>query len=283
MPKNVISVQFPTGDNGYVTDIGENISMNTRFVAPPDLSDATINSIVTAMGGIRSTENSVCSDSSSGTPRKIEYIRANGNSMTLAIGDRTSLLATAATIRNLINGASDDNNQIVCIKLVGEEFRNLNDELSLTFNAAEFATSHVNATASKQNFVSGVISYNADAGSSFGAGVTQSIRSITEKTGNEFAAQLGATPATCIGDLLTIPNCGNGRRNPRKHRRFVLDFLISATESEKIELPVRSASAAEIKTCGTAAAALPGAFCIGYMGESYSRLHKLLNEAVVTQ
>ena len=276
MPKNVVSFQFPTGTNGYVTDLNQNITMNSRFVAPPDIDGIAAAAIVTAAGGIITNETSVCSDSASGTPRKLQFIRANGNSISVAIADRTTLTTAATSIRNVINGASAADNQVVCIKLYGEDFPNLNDELGVNFDGTTFATSHVNASGSKQNFASGVIAYEADAASTFGTSVIHPIRSITEKDANELSAQLGTAGTTCVGGFLNVANCGNGRRNPRKHRRFKLTLAISATESETIEVPAKGAGTLDLLACGNAVAALPGVYCVGYMGESYSRFHKLL-------
>ena len=118
----------------------------------------------------------------------------------------------------------------------------------------------------------------------FGNTSVQSVRSITEKQANEPAAQLGDAWAGCTGGLLDLLNCGNGRRNPRKHRRYVLTFATKfdvaanaeSSQSEIIQLPVAKSLTADIKACGTAAAALTGLYCIGYQGESYDRVHKLL-------
>lgn len=286
MPKNIISFQFSLETNPYVSDAGLNYSINSRFVAPPDVTDATAASIVQAVGGTITTEPIVCSDSSSIKPRKLEFIRASGNSMSIAVSERENILSTAASIRVLLNGSAPDGNEVVCIKLNGEEIGNLNDELGVNFDGTTVAPSHkAPATALKQNYVSGVISYSADAAATFGAANVHPIRSITESADNVFAAQLGGTPETCIGELLTIASCGNGRRNPRRHRRYKLDFLTQLNvedgdetpETESIELPVASATAGEILACGRAAAALNGVYCIGYEGESFSRLHRLLD------
>jgi hypothetical protein len=176
-------------------------------------------------------------------------------------------------------------NPVVCIKLYGEEFLNLNDELGVNFTGTAFAPSHkAPATATKQNFASGVIAYETDAANPIGTSVIHSIRSITEKATNDFAAQLGTAAAGCIGDFLTLQNCGNGRRNPRKHRRFILDFATKAdpadgaeeSQSERIEVPVAGGGALDILACGNSLATLTGLYCIGFVGESYSRFHKLL-------
>ena len=280
MPKTVVSLQFALGTNSYVSDAGIDYSVNARFVAPPDIDDIAIAAIASAVGGIRTTEPAICSDSAAVKPRKLIFIRASGNTVSVPFDGRASVITIATNVRNILNASGGANNEVVCIKLQGEEFTNLNDEMGLTYNGTTFATSHkAPTTALKQNYVSGVFSYNADAVNPSGSSVIQGIRSITENSGNVFAAQLGTTPATCIGDLLTIQNCGNGKRNPRKHRRYKLSFAVgnaTTPATETIELPIASNLTADILTCGQDAAALTGAYCIGYQGESYSRLHRLL-------
>lgn len=280
MPKTVVSLQFALGTNAYISDAGLQYSVNARFVAPPDIDNADITAIATAVDAVRTTEPAICSDSAAVKPRKLIFIRASGNSVSIPFRDRADVIAIATSIRGILDGSAPANNKVVCIKLEGEEFLNLNDELGLSYDGTGFATSHkAPANALKQNYVSGVMSYGADAIGTFGDPTPHPIRSITENSNNSFAAQLGSTPGDCIGDLLNVQNCGNGKRNPRKHRRYKLSFAVgnaTTPATETIELPVTSATSSEILSCGQAAAGLDGVYCIGYMGESYSRLHRLL-------
>ena len=285
MPKNIISYQFAAGVNPYISDINQNLSLNGRFVAPPDLDPIGIAAILAVVGAVQTTEPAICSDSSLGTPRKLEFIRASGNTMSIGVADKTNLIAAATTIKGVLDGLNGSVNPVVCIKLYGEEFNNLNDEFGLNYDGTVFAPSHkAPATATKQNYASGVIAYEADAAAVFGTSVTHSIRSITEKATNEFSDQLGAAAAGCIGSFLNILNCGNGRRNPRKHRRFTLDFSTKAdpadtaevAQSERIEVPVAGGGVLDILACGNSLVTLPGLYCIGFKGESHSRFHKFL-------
>ncbi len=277
MPKTVVSYRYVAGTNGYQTDFNQELSVTGRFVLPPDLTEANRDAILTAMGATLNIEQAPCSDTGLGDLRKLEFIREGGNSMSVAVNDRTNLISTATSIKGILDAANSGNNKVVCIKLYGEYFANLNDEFGVSFDGTTFATSHkAPATALKQNYASGVVAYKTDAAQTFGNSVIQPIKSITEAADNTYAAQLGTTPTSCIGDFLNIKNCGNGRRNPRKHRRFLLDFAISATESESIELPATGHLATEIEACGNEAASLQGLYCLGYRGESYSRFHKLL-------
>lgn len=285
MPKKVVSFQFVAGNNPYISDLNQNLSISTRFVAPPDIDQTGINSIVSAVGGVFSTEAAICSDSDLGKPRKLKFIRQSGNSLSVAVADKTSLISVANAVKGILDPLNGGINPVVCIQLIGEEFLNLNDELGVNYDGTGFAVSHkAPATALKQNYASGIIAYEADAASVFGTSVTHSIRSITEKASNEFAAQLGTAAPSCIGDFLTVQSCGNGRRNPRDHRRYILDFATKAdpaddtetSQSERIEVPVAGAGALDTLACGNALAALTGLYCIGFKGESHSRFHKFL-------
>ena len=60
MPKNVVSFKFVSGTNGYITDLNQDLSINARFVAPPDLDGIAIGAMVTAVGGVITTETVPC-------------------------------------------------------------------------------------------------------------------------------------------------------------------------------------------------------------------------------
>ena len=285
MPKTVISYQIAASGNaaaptGYISDIGTELSYRGTFNLPPDLDLAQAAVIVNAVGGTISDEPVPCSDgNASGRFRKLVFIRASGNTMSIVVPKRTDIITVATNIRTVLNAGAAGNN-VVCVKLLGEIFNNLNDELAVNYTGTIAKSHRAVAGSLKQNFISGVINYSND----FGNTSVQSVRSITEKEANEPAAQLGGAWAGCTDGLLNLLNCGNGRRNPRKHRRYVLTFATKfdvaanaeESQSEIIQLPVAKSLAADIKACGTSAAALVGLYCIGYQGESYDRVHKLL-------
>lgn len=292
MPKNTISVRFLSDLTAYTTDIGIDISTSAVFNAPPDLTDANIDTIVTAIGGTLTGELPPCREFV-GSIRKLQFIRRSGNTMSVPVGSRANLINAATTIRNLLNAANSGNNKVVCIKLIGEEFPNLNDELGLSYTNGTFAKTHrAPDTATKQYVYSGKIEYSSDATNPLGGVRFQAVKAISDNE-NAAATQLGTTWAGCVGDFQSITPCPTGnRRNPLKHRRYELSFLSKSQEvadpdnppdgieaefaSEQIEVPVKASSASDIKTCGENLAGLTGVYCIGYRGESYSRFHRLL-------
>lgn len=288
MPKQVISYQIAaSGDaanpTGYITDIGSELSYRGTFNLPPDVDLASAATIVNAVSGTISDEQVPCSDgNASGRFRKLVFIRASGNTMSIVVPNRADIITVATNIRTALNDGNPDN-KVICVKLLGEIFRNLNDELGVNYTGTVAKSHRAVAGSFKQNYLSGVINYTSD----FGNTAVQSVRSITEKAVEEPAAQLGGVWDTCTGGLLDLLNCGNGRRNPRKHRRFNLTFATKfdvaadaeSAQSEVIELPCANGTSADILACGQATAALPGLYCIGYQGESYDRVHKLMPAA----
>ena len=120
--------------------------------------------------------------------------------MSVAFSDQANALTVADTIRGLLNTGS---NNVVCIKLEGEEFRNLNDRMQLNY-ANTIATSHkAPISAGKQNYLTGTINYSSDV---TGAGL-RGIRSITEKSTNDPAAQIESAFAGCVGTVQNIVGC----------------------------------------------------------------------------
>ena len=284
MPKTVEPVRFvPDDGTGYLMDIGTEIPANGRFILPPDVAEAQIATILASIGAqpLSAIGDPVpCSDAQNAKLRKLEFIRTNGGSMSVPVSSRADLLGAATVITGVLNSSGSD---VVCIKLHGEEFLDLADELGLNYTNT-FATSHVPLTADKQYYYAGNISYETDANSGVGSTVFQPIKSISDLL-NAPSTQLTPAWAGCVGAFSNALACrGKGRRNPRKHRRYILTFATKDTpasttevaKTETAELPVADSAAAGILACGQAAAALAGAYCIGYRGESYSRFHKLL-------
>lgn len=283
MPRRVVRVRFvPDSGSGYVMDIGNEIAANSRFVLPPDIPDTEISTILNNIGAQPLSEVGdpiPCTDSNNASLRRLLFIRTNGGSMSVPVSSRANLLNAATVIRGVLNSGSE----VVCIKLIGENFPDLADELGLNYDG-DFATSHVPTNGDKQYYHFGNIEYETDAGTDTGSIVFQPIKAISDNK-NAPSTQLQAVWTGCVGNFVnSLPCRGKGRKNPRKHRRYILTFATKAdpndtaegAATETAELPVRSDSAADILSCGQAAVALNGAYCIGYVGESYSRYHKLL-------
>jgi hypothetical protein len=281
MPKTIIPVQFAEGDGGenYEMDIGNLVAARGRFVLPPDISvaqAATILDLVGAKNLSGVVKNGFCSDSSNSKLRKLLFIRSDGSSISIPVAKRSILDSAATGIRQILNTGDA---KVTCIKLVGEYWRNLNNELAVNYTAGQVATSHVsNGTSTKQNYYTGRIQYQSDAVVNSGDLVLLPIKSITDIK-DAPATQISSVWGGCVGTLSQAKSCTSSR--DRDHRRFLLNFATKIennviTESESIELPHKNSDASSIKTCGQAAAQLTGLLCIGYRGESYGKYHKVL-------
>jgi hypothetical protein len=280
MPKTVVSVKFnPSNGTGYLRDINDEIFTSGRFILPPDIPSTNIAAIVTAVGGELSDVNAPCPDNLGGELRRLVFIRASGNSMSVPVSSRADLISAATTIRGIL---ATTGNAVVCIKLMGEYFPILNDELGVNYQGTFAQTHKPPGTAPKQYYYSGAISYEADGTNPSGGTVFVPVKSISN---NETlpATKFGTVWATCVGNFVNILSCGGAGR-VREHRRFLLTTqtkldpaqALEAPQSEVNELPCKDYAGADILACGQAAAALAGVYCIGYRGESYARFHKLL-------
>lgn len=282
MPRKIITAQFAEGDGGekYEMDIGNEISASARFVLFPDMEDADASAILGAIGAKALTgvvKSGFCSDSSNGKLRRLVFVRSDGSSMSVPVAKRSYLDSAAAAIKNIINNESEV--QLSCIKLVGEYWRNLNNELSVNYTAGQVATSHVsNGTSTKQHYYTGRMQYQSDAAVNSGDVVLLPVRSITDVKDSP-ASQISSVWGGCVGTLSQAKSCTSSR--DRDHRRFLLNFATKiesnvVVETETIELPHKNSDASGIKTCGQAAAQLQGLLCIGYRGESYGKFHKVI-------
>ncbi|MEO0934206.1 MAG: hypothetical protein AAFY21_10775 [Cyanobacteria bacterium J06641_2] len=284
MPRNVQTISFRTGTaTAYIADFAASLTVSRKVNVPPDISDTEMANIATIVGGEILPDDIACpDDNNGGDPRYLNFIRASGNSVSVPFRLRDDLITVATNIKAILD--SKVGNEVICINLVGEEYRNLNDIFSLNYDGTTFAKSHkADATAGKQFYYSGTIAYNADAATTVGAGTTARIRSITDVE-NDSATQLGTAFDSCAGTFLSGIRCPAGRRNPRAHRRYHLYLATKidpaeATEDpqpEQIQVPVAAFSSTDIQNCGDALAALDGVYCIGYKGEDYRDVHKLI-------
>ena len=270
-------------DNRYVADRGVLLATTGRFAIPPDITPAQAEQIAIAAGANVNVDfDSVCPEASF-KMRKLVFIRQSGNSLSVPIGNRDDLITARNAIRGILN--SQANNQVVCIRLVGEEFDAMNDELGVAWDGEAVATSSRPDNGSKQFVYSGSIRYRTDTTPGGSVVITTSVKVDTENEGN---------PPACLGDVweecagLLVParlNCGGANR---EHRRYLIDFAVREGENQenvegdntpisaqRKELPVSAWSESEILECGQNAAALTGVFCISYRGESFSRFHTI--------
>jgi hypothetical protein len=283
MPKRVATFTYIKGVNGYITDTAEPISISRRVHFPPDVTDTQLNEIAIASGATLIAPPVVCEENpGASNPRYLNFIRESGNSVSIPLGNRTALLTLAGQVKGILD--QDAGNKVVCIELYGEYFRNLNDQFGINYTGTVFAKSHASPIgAPKQYYYTGTINYDADAATTVGAGKTVRIRSISDVEDGP-ATQIAAEFDQCTGGFLNVTSCPKGRRKERQHRRYLLSFFtksdpdvtVELPKLETIEMPVKDFTGTSISGCGENLASLPGLFCLGYRGESFKRVHTLL-------
>ncbi|MGL5876392.1 MAG: hypothetical protein ACRC2V_01180, partial [Xenococcaceae cyanobacterium] len=162
MPKTVITAQFG-GDDSYEMDIGNLIGGNSRFILPPEIDFAQAATILDVIGAkpLSSITDGVCSEGTNGEFRKLVFVRDDGSSMSVPIAKRSDIFSAGNVIKGILQASG---RTVTCIKLVGEKWRILNEELGLSYTAGEVATSHKpNGGATKQYYYTGSVQYQTDA------------------------------------------------------------------------------------------------------------------------
>ncbi len=294
MPKITVPVRFPEGATSkYLTDWGDSIITSATFNLPPDIDATGRDAIVAAIGGTEDADLPPC-PSINGSLRKLKFTRAKGNTMSVPVRSRADLLTAATTIRGVLDAGGSADNKVVCIDLIGEDFPNINDEMSLSYSSNTFAKTHrAPATAPRQWNYYGNIQYQADSTNPAGVVIFQPVKTMTDVQ-DSAPTQLDTEWLGCAGEFEIAVPCPRsaGRLNPLKHRRFVMTFLTKSAavndsgnppagieagyKPERTEVPVQHYDAGLIKTCGEGLASLTGAYCIGYLGESYRLFHRLV-------
>ena len=267
MAKKFQIIRFRTEEGtGYFSDRGTEHDANGRFVIPPDISDSEAAQIAALAGGQTTGDPVPCPDTQDFAPRKLVFIRQSGNSLSVPVSQRNQLAVAGNDIAAVLN---KPNNKVVCVKLAGEKWDNLNDELGLDFQGTAPDSRPNNGRI--QYVYSGIIEYQSDTGVS----VTIPVKTLSDRE-NQPPSNVASVWGNCVGDFLTNNfSCGASTR--RDHRRYLIDFRVAADTAERKEVPVRESAAGEIFNCGQAIANLTGVFCIGYMGESYDRFHKVMS------
>ena len=261
----------------YTDDRGTARNFNANFVAPPDFSAANINSIAIQSGGtvrLATDPASVCPDPGV-SGRRLVFIRQNGGSLSVPIANRTSLVAQAIALRNTINSVTAAN-PVVCVKLIGEEFPDLFDELSPAVPVPRApGVSSAAAANGKQNFYSGVMSYDSDA--VYGSAYPVSFKLATESAAFNAPALYAAELAAGSTVAQNRPSCPSA--SYRRSRHYLVQALVTqgvTVESQFTKLPVATHLPVDILAVGQLLAANPAVQCIGYKGEDNDRFHKLL-------
>lgn len=286
MSFNVVRYQFQDGQE-YVTDQGTEVQFNPLFRAPSDFTEATIDEILDCLNLELRTENRPCPEKGSTEPRRLTFLRKNGNSFSLLVNNRANIITYAQCVWNILKNTDFP---AVCVKLDGEKSLNLYPELVAAGKGAPtFAPVISPPEAAGFNayvYSSTMQEYKSDA--TYGGNILMPFRSQTDTLDAPYS-ELTDYFDDCVNPVTTV-NCA--AKENRTYRRYIPSFLtqtqplkdgngddIPGTEVEKIQtvtVPVKAHIAADIKTCGETLAAIQSVICLGYEGESNDKIHKLL-------
>jgi hypothetical protein len=275
MAQGIVTLRF-NENNPYTDDRGTQRFGSTRFGIPNPLAgadNATLEGIATIGGAqvkavkgqiVNDIPDAVCPEASANF-RRMQFLLNDGSSLSLPIATRSNLTSTAQSIADAINGAADDA-RVICIKLLGEVFRDLMDELGAEFQndvVQEDITSNKYSGYTESNYV-------RDAG-------TETVISVQINSPNENAppTTLQSAWEDCVGDLVQNSKvCGGGTRRltPRSYTAF---YQIEDNNTTSHKVPILNSEGSDIQSCGESIVSnVQGAlFCISYEGESDSRLH----------
>jgi len=277
MARVLQSYRFTTA-NPYTDDRGTVRQLTARFVLPPDMTTAQAIGLAGAAGGVAILPNdprSICPDPGV-KGRKLTFFRQNGNSISFTMGVRGTLVAQATAIRNTLNGLTAAN-PVVCIKLDGEYFPNLFDELAPPNPGARVpgVSSRPAAAAGKQFFYSGTTAYLSDA--IFGSEYFLPFKVASDLPANAPPTEYDAFLSAADIVPQNISSCPG--TDPRRTRRYIVQSLVTQnaqTTTQTAEIPVGSHIAGDILAVGQLIATATSTQCVGYQGENNSRFHKLL-------
>jgi hypothetical protein len=228
MPTDFISIR---GDN-YVSDRVEGaapipaanqITYRGRFNRPPTMTDATVASIVTALGATQSTpgEKVPCEGSQIFEPRRLKFTFSNGGSISFPAPSREQLIAIATQIRAILE--TDLTIDVVCVSLKGEEWKRLDQDLRPAGVVPAPGPDIRPATGTKNPIYSAAIQYESDGDRTF----IEKVKMNSDVAGAPFT-QYSTEIGVALGTILPR-GCGSATNVDPRH--YVVDVLTTSAKS----------------------------------------------------
>lgn len=276
MTDTKIKYEF-TGGIAYFTDQGTRLNFNPVLSPPTDLTDADIDAILAAVNAQRRTDTAPCGEKAATQPRKLKFIRDNGNSMSVIVPIRSDILSAAQAIWNVLN-AKDI--KPLCVQLIGEHSFNLFDELASPTRGAPVAIAPIRPSDAKgkhrQDYTGVMSQYQIDA--PLGTNVLMPFKSQTNTDGDSPMTELQTYFQDCVDPTIQVFCTGSSSID---YRRYIPSFLTTEPDTTSFQLqtvsvPVKASETGLIAICGQTIAAIQSVACIEYYGESDSKLHKRL-------
>ena len=258
----------------YVPDwaaLAKDVNFQGRFNQPPAMSDANATAMLATLGltAADPTAKLPCLPPGSFSPRKLKFSFASGGSLAVPVLNRANLISIATTLK--ANLATYLGTQVVCIELIGEEWKRLDEELRPAGVTPTPGPDIRPTTGTVNPTFSVSMSYSSDGGKT----VAQSVRMNSDQAGN---LPFSGYSLEIVGTLgATLPKgCGGGSNI--KPRRFEIDFLTTspANPVRQLIIPVASETAANINAAGVGIATKPQTLCLRYFGESDGRFSRLI-------
>lgn len=274
MAQGIVTLRF-NEDNPYTDDRGTDRFGSTRFGIPTPLAGAENDALVgiATIGGaqvkaikgeiVNDIPDAVCPESTVNF-RRLQFLLDDRTSLSLPISTRNDLVGTAQAIADEINNVAE-NARVVCIKLLGENFRDLMDELGAEFQndvVQEEITSNKYSGYTEDNYI-------RDSGN----GTIINVQ-INSPQGDAPPTTLESAWEDCVGNLVQNSKVCAGSSTTLTPRSYTAYYQIeNSTTSHKV--PVLASDPSEIQNCGESIVSnVQGAlYCISYKGENDSRFH----------
>lgn len=271
MPTQFVNFTIPN----YLADwdtLGKNTSISARFNRPPAMADATVTTILGAIGGIakNAADKVPCAPPSSFSPRKLVFYFTTGGSVSVPFGLKSQGVPLATQIKALL---TTDVAPVSCIELKGEKWGRVDEELRPTATVIAPGVDIRVTTGSKTPIFTRAFSYVSDDGRT-------SVQNARQNTDSLVVPALPFSPyAAAITAALGVAlpkGCGGvGNIDPRHYIITVLTNDV-INPIRKLIVPVAATGSIAIRATGVALATITQTMCLAYQGESDSRLSRLI-------
>lgn len=284
----------------YVADRGRHILTTGRFIIPSDVNASMLTELISIFKLLPSVEIP-CPDSDF-RPRKLEFIRASGNTFSIILAENIDILDICRRVVALF--ANNQKSAVLCIKLVGEYWPNIYHEFLPTSGKTITPGKDSRGTSGKQLYYKGTMKYQTDVPFNPGPPPVKTevifpfrMASPTiEEPPDDYKTAISG----CIEEVETVvcppPYQCKGRHylvTSIVHEEGAVvepDNLFKNAIKQTLKIPITHREelqyiepnpaypdlANDIFVCGKELAEVPATICLGYRGESCDYVHKFV-------
>ena len=270
MPTQFVNFTIPN----YVADwdlLGKVTPISARFNRPPSMNDATVTSILGAIGATAKTPGTVapCAPPSSFSPRRLKFSFTTGGSLSVPFSLRSTAVALATQIRGFLSDVAP----VSCIELIGEKWGRVDEDLRPAGTVIAAGLDIRPTTGSKNPVFTRAYNYITDDGRT-------SVQVARQNTDSVAVPALPFSPYaaavnTALGPALPKGCGGVGNIDPR---HYIVTLLTNNTvnPTRQLIVPIAATESTAIRAAGIALATITQTMCLLYQGESDSRLSRLI-------